>query len=225
MKTVFRFALAAALLAGASYGQRALLNHLQAAALPAGHQLAPSIATLPKSIGAWHGENERLGAAADDATASFRRNYFHAATGQAATVYATYSPAGEQPSGAAEALAALVGGRFDAAVPREFEIAPGVAVSQVRIVRGATSQWLCRWSYRLPLRHQPQLDFVQTAYRRAHFGPPHLTIDLFVPDNFPTDADAVREFARLVDAAVRPLVGPDAERADVRARFHQLFFN
>lgn len=225
MKTILRIGLLAALLGGASYGQRALLTHLQAGMLPAGHQIAPPATSIPKTLGDWHGEDERLGNPGATSNGSLRRNYFHAQTGQVATLYLTYSPAGERPEGAAEVAEAARGNGADRSIPRELEITPGVIASQACLISGTTHEWLFRWSYALPPRHEPKLDPLQTLHRRQRIASPHVTIDVFVPDNFATDPDAAREFVRLVDAAVRPLLGPQAVPADVRTAFNTLITN
>lgn len=217
MKTLLRILLVAAILGGACYGQRALIAHVQASLLPPSHQIAPSPSALPKSLGAWRGEDETLGAAPAVAFGSLKRNYFHSATGEVATVYVTYSPAGAEPSGSREAAVAMARGTADAAVPPTFEIGPDAIAAQTCFVAGENKRWLFRWSFALPTLHEPQFDPVQTAYRRLRITPPHVTIEVFVPENYPTDPDAAREIVRHVDAAMRPIIGYDARPAGRRS--------
>jgi hypothetical protein len=209
MHFVYRVLFVAALIGAAWYGQRELSAHLEPARLPPAHQIAPAAALIPRSLGAWHGEDETIGNAAAASLGDLKRNYFHAATGQAATLYVTYTPAGLAPTGSVEAAAIAAAGMVDPGVPSTFELAPDVTAAQFRLASRPSGRWLFRWSYDLPLRHEPKLDRAQSLYRRLRRSPPHVTIEIFVPENDPTDPESVRELARLVDAAVRPILGAE----------------
>ena len=145
---------------------------------------------------------------------SLKRNYFHSATGEVATVYVTYSPAGERPAGNAELAAVMSRGTADASVPPKLELGPESAAAQIRVATGDNGRWLFRWSYALRTLHEPRFDPVQSVYRRLRITPPHVTIEVFVPENYPTDPESARELVRLVDAALQPILGTDARRAD-----------
>jgi len=182
MKTFLRLCLPAVLLFAACYGQRGLTQHLRAAMLPPGHQFKPALTKLPHTIGAWCGEDENLGIAPSATGDSLIRNYFHATTGDVATVCLTYSPTGQPPAGQAN----------------------------------GDARWVFRRFYALPILHEPRLDPLQTFYRRLRITPPHVTVEIFVPDNFPTDAEAASEFVRLVDAAMIPVIASVSPPPELR---------
>lgn len=208
MKLRYRFGLIAAVLGAAWYGERRLESHVSARP-PELRISPPALTALPNSLGAWRGEDERLGAAslapsADADNSQLQRNYFQAHTGQVATVHLRYTPPGESPTFTADDFAPV------AAEPASTEAAEPFRGDSANAGSSPRGRWAFRRHFSLPIADDPRCDALQNMARRTRTQAPTLTLEVFVPENFPTDPQAADEFVRLAESAVASLVAAEA---------------
>jgi len=78
------------------------------------------------------------------------------------------------------------------------------------------SQWVFYWHYTLPPPDNSELHPWQRIYQRLRHRPSSITVEVFAPENSPSDVEFARQFVRLVDAALRAHVGPTAIRGSDR---------
>jgi hypothetical protein len=93
---------------------------------------------------------------------------------------------------------------------------PGDPVQQYRFGRAGDRQWVFYWHYTIMPPPNESLTAVQRLYQRLRRRPSSVSIEVFAPENSAEDAESAREFVRLVDAAVRDVVGPTAVRSSQR---------
>ena len=77
-------------------------------------------------------------------------------------------------------------------------------------------QFVYYWYYTLPEPSDPGLSEIQRLYQQLRRRPASVTIQVFAPDRAVEDATVSREFVKLVDAALQPLLGPGAKRGSQR---------
>ena len=218
MKTWIRWSLAVGLLAAAFGGQRALSEHLRAAAPLPAVPLAQPLATLPMQLGAWQGQDEPI----DDprhryADQHLRRIYVHPVTKQVVSVWGAFSGTGTDRGHHPEVCMAVAGQAEDRTVRTTLDLPGGEQpVQQYRFGSGGRAQWVFYWHYSMPAPPDAGLDAVQETYRRLHQRPASLTLEVFAPELGTGDVDAAREFVQLLDAAAQSIVGPAAVRGSRR---------
>jgi len=224
MKIRYRFALIAVVLGGSWYGERRLESHLSGCP-PEIRVTPPALVSLPKSLGAWQGEDEGLGDSPLErdrrqADEHLSRNYFRSNTGQVATVHLRFFSTGTLPPPAAEELAAV---RIDSSASEPF--GDDQANGELRGRAGMRGRWVYRRQFPLPIADDPHCDALQNMARRARSPAPTVTLEIFVPENFPTDPQATEEFVRLVDSAVESLLAVDTAGVDRAPIIAALFSN
>lgn len=213
MKLHYRFGLIAVVLGAAWYGERRLESHVNARP-PEMSVSPPALAALPNSLGAWRGEDERLGSAplashSGISGTHLQRNYFQAHSGQVATIYLRYTPLGTAPTFTADDLDAA--GAEPASAESAEPLRDDSANHESSEPSGRRGRWAFRRHFSLPIADDPRCDALQNMARRARTQAPTVTLEVFVPENFPTDPQAADEFVRLADSAVASLVAAETE--------------
>lgn len=206
------FALAVLLLAAGSL-QWLLMQHVRAAGdQPAARPTAP-LAELPTRLGEWTGEDRPIDPQLDFADDALHRVYRHGSTGQQVVVWIAYSAVaadrGHHPQVCMAVLGKHESEQKRALLPLAGHDEP---VQQMHFGQPGEATWTFYWHYGLADGRAEKLDLLQQLYRRARRLPASVTIEVFSAQQSPRELHAAQQFVALLDAALQPLVGPEAHR-------------
>lgn len=208
----------AALLLGLGLTAHGLLaRHLQAGGAGQPGRLIRPLADLPLVLGEWRGQDQSVQERERYADEHVRRTYVHAASGQTVLLWLAYSRVGSDRGHHPEVCMAVAGQPEDKSVRQTLPLpGPGEPVQQYRFGVLGQRQWVFYWYYTLPTSEPPGLDAVQRLRRRLVEREASLTIEVFAAENASDNIEIVREFVRLVDAALQAHLPPKARRGSTR---------
>ena len=219
MSLGIRTTLVSALLLSASALQWVLWNYLEAPGPLKPVELLKPLAEFPMNLDSWQGIEKEP----DDDQKLYgdeyiQRYYFDAMREQSVALWLTYSRLGDDRNHHPEVCMVAAGKVEDRAVRQVCPVeGAGDPIEQYRYAGpSGDRQWVFYWHYTLPPPEQVQLRPLQKLYQRLRHRPSSITIEVFAPDNSPTDVDSARKFVQLVDAALRKHVGPTAIRGSNR---------
>ena len=173
---------------------------------------------LPRQLGDWLGRDRPV---ADSdllfADQHLQRAYVHHQTGQTILVWLVYSNRGEDRSHHPEVCMAVAGQQEDRGARQTLNVAGHAApVQQYRFGRDGAYQWVYYWYYTLLPEQPAQLSSVQRLFRRLHYRPSSLTVEVFAPERNEHEVEAAQSFVRRIDQALQPLLGATAVRGSHR---------
>ena len=206
-----------AVLAGGLAGQELLRAHLTGVPLPAPAELRLPLAALPRQIGPWEAEDLPLTEQIQYADEHLKRRYHLSERDQSLVLWAVYARDGEDRKHHPEVCMAVAGRQEERQARQTFDPGgPGGLVQQY-LYRGlAGGEWIFYWHYTLPIRLEPNLDALQRAYQRSRCRASSVTLEVFAAARTPQDLEAVQQFVRDLDTAVRGHVGSEAVRGSER---------
>lgn len=215
---VMRISLAFVLLAGGWFSLYAFEAHVEAPGPLSAVDLQRPLADLPLQLGEWEGSDRPI---TDTRTLyadqHLQRLYVHSKTRQMVLVWLAYSQLGEDRGHHPEVCMAVAGRPEDPTERSTFD-APGHAapIQQYRFGSPGDRQWVYYWHYTLLPPKGKDITELQRFYQRLHRRPSSVTLEVFAPENQPTDGEGAREFALLLDAATQSHLGPTAVRGSNR---------
>lgn len=216
-----RLVVVSCLLAGASAVQWMLWHYLEAPGPLAPVELLKPLKEFPSKLGAWRGADREP----DDDQKLYgdeyiQRYYYDPSREQSVALWLTYSRIGDDRNHHPEVCMATAGKVEDRSVRQSCPVeGPGAAVAQYRFAGpSGDSQWVFYWHYTLPPEAQVELHPLQRLYQRLRQRPSSITVEVFAPDNSPSDVERAREFVRLVNSSLREHLGPTAIRGSSRLR-------
>jgi hypothetical protein len=221
---IVRLALAAVLLVGGWWGERALEQHVLSAGPLPEVSLAKPLAEFPLQLGEWQGTEQPI---TDPillyADQHLKRYYVHPRRQQVVSIWMAYSREGTDRGHHPEVCMAVSGRPEDPTERAAIEV-PGHAapIQQYRFGTPGDRQWVYYWHYTLWPPKANKLSDVQLLYQRLHKLPSSVTLEVFAPENSPEDVAYAVEFVKLLDAAIQEHVGPTALRGSRRKQVTRL---
>ena len=212
------FATALGTLAVALAGQGIVHAHVTAPGIPPAGALIQPLSALPRELAGWSGTDVRVD---EDrhryADQHVQRIYRDAAGRHSVMLWMAYSQEGLDRGHHPEVCMAVAGQPEDPggrdAVAVDGRDAP---VQRFRFGYPGRHQWVYYWYYTLPSPGDPELSGIQQLYQGLRRRPASVTIQVFAPDRTADDGTVSRDFVKLVDAALQPLLGPGAKRGSRR---------
>lgn len=194
-----------------------LARHLRAGGGGQPGRLERPLADLPLVLGEWQGQDQPVQERERYADEHVRRTYVHAASGQSVLLWLAYSRVGSDRGHHPEVCMAVAGQPEDKSVRQTLPLpGHGEPVQQYRFGVLGQRQWVFYWHYTLPSLEPRGLSALQRLRRRLVGREASLTIEVFAAENAADDAELVREFVRLIDAALQAHLPPGARRGSTR---------
>lgn len=198
--------------------QLALRRHFEAPGPLPRMELAKPLADFPFALGDdWQGIDRPIDEESRYADDHLERQFYHRKTGLNLALWMVYARNGLDRGHHPEVCMAVAGKPEDETARQTCPVdGPGDPVQQYRFGRGGDRQWVFYWHYTLEPPPNEDLTDLQRLYQRFRRRPSSLSIEVFAPENSDQDTEVAREFVRLVDHAVRDIVGPTALRGSER---------
>lgn len=205
------------ILAAAVCAQVFLDRHVAAVVSQPSTSLQEPLSAFPQTLGPWEGKDLKIGereaGVGDEAV---KRVYVDPVRRQRLTLWMVYSKVGADRSHHPEVCMAVAGFPEDRSARRAFAVrGHPEPIVQYRFGRTGRRMRVFYWYYTLPGGATGELDGLQRHYRRTHFRPSSVTLEVFAAEN-ECDEAAAREFVARVDAAVQSHVGKGAVRESRR---------
>ena len=219
MTLMTRMAIVCPLLFSAFTLQFILWRYLEAPGPLQPVELLKPLEQFPYELGAWRGIDREPN---DDqklyGDQYIQRFYVDESQEQSVALWLTYSRLGDDRNHHPEVCMIAAGKREDRAVRQTCPVeGSGEPVEQYRFQGPAgDSQWVFYWHYTLPPPDNSELHPWQRIYQRLRHRPSSITVEVFAPENSPSDVEFARQFVRLVDASLKEHVGPTAIRGNRR---------
>ncbi len=206
------------LLASGLLAQLALRWHFEAPGPLPRVELAQPLAEFPAVLGGdWQGVDRPIDEESRYADDHLERQYYHRQSGQSLALWMVYARNGLDRGHHPEVCMAVAGKPEDETARQTCPVdGPGGPVQQYRFGRGTDRQWVFYWHYTLEPPPNENLSNLQHLYQRFRRRPSSVSIEVFAPENAAEDTERARDFVRLVDRAVRDIVGPTALRGSER---------
>ena len=197
----------------------ALLTHrLEAAGPLPTVSLVRELSEFPLELGPWECDQQ----AVHDTPAAYGddrlwRTYRHRETEQTLRLWIVYSARGEDRGHHPDICMAVAGQVEDEQVRQTLPLpGEGEPAQQYRFGSSAGSQWVFYWYYTLAPRREEGVGALERFYRRMHFRPSSVTVEIFAAEHKAGAGSAAGQFAQLADGALREGLPEGAVRGSRR---------
>ena len=217
MKLLKRFLIMMSLVLVGLIVQGVLFAHLSAARdIPPGSLNGP-LAEIPMRLGSWMGQDLPIEEKLKYADEHFQRGFINVENGQQLTLWMVFSQTGVDREHHPEICFQVAGQQEDANARTYVEVGERDApVQQMRFGVENQHQLVYYWHYTLPRPEVEGLPSLQLEYQKLRRRSASVTMQVFAPEMSEHTAERAIEFVKLADAAMQPLVGPDAARGSNR---------